>query len=90
MAGQFLSAYGYDSSKDTAGKESLIAVVTDPKIIGGMENISTVFPAIAISICIIALIFYPMTRKNVNRLMEELIKKRAGEEYSTDGIEKLL
>ena len=90
MAGQLLSAYGYDSSKDTAGKESLIAVVTDAKIIGGMENISTVFPAIAILICIIALIFYPMTRKNVNRLMEQLVKKRRGEEYSTDGLEKLL
>lgn len=38
MTGQLLSAYGYDSSKDVAGKESLITVVTDPDIISGMEN----------------------------------------------------
>lgn len=88
--GQLLNAYGYDSSQDVAGKESLITVVTDEKIINGMENISTVIPAAAIGICIVALIFYPMTRKNVNRLMSELSKKRKGLEYSTDGLEKLL
>ncbi|MGN0522297.1 MAG: MFS transporter [Eubacterium sp.] len=90
IAGQLLSAYGYDSSKDTAGKESLIAVVTDMKIIDGMENISTVIPAAAIVVCVIALLFYPMSRKRVNILMSQLRKKRAGEEYSTDGLEKLL
>ncbi|MDE6470139.1 MAG: MFS transporter, partial [Eubacterium sp.] len=90
MAGQLLSAYGYDSSKDTAGKESLITVVTDPHIVGGMENISTVIPAAFLAVSIIALIFYPMTRKNVNALMTQLNKKRKGEAYSTEGLEKLL
>lgn len=90
MAGQFLSIYGYDSSKDVAGKESLMVRVTDAHIIGGMENISTIFPAVAIGICIIALVFYPMTRKNVNLLMSQLEKKRNGEKYTTDGLEKLL
>lgn len=90
MAGQFLSLYGYDSSKDVAGKESLITKVTDPAIIDGMENISTVFPAVAIGVCLIALIFYPMTRKNVNLLMSQLVKKRNGEEHSSKGLEKLL
>lgn len=90
MAGQLLSAYGYDSSKDTAGQESLITVVTDPHIVGGMENISTVIPAAFLAVSIIALIFYPMTRKNVSKLMAALNKKRAGEEYSTAGLDKLL
>ncbi|MBR4240902.1 MAG: MFS transporter, partial [Eubacterium sp.] len=45
MAGVLLSAYGYDSSNDIAGKESLFTVVTDSKIINGMENISTIIPA---------------------------------------------
>ncbi len=90
LAGQLLSAYGYDSSKDIAGKESLITVVTDPKIINGMENISTVIPAAFLGVCLIALWFYPMTRKRVNLLMSELVKKRQGKEYSTDGLEKLL
>lgn len=90
MAGQLLSAYGYDSSKDTAGSESLITVVTDPHIVGGMENISTVIPAAFLAVSIIALILYPMTRKNFNNLMEALNKKRAGKEYSTEGFKKLL
>ncbi len=90
MAGQLLSAYGYDSSKDTAGQEALIKVVTDPHIVGGMENISTVIPAGFLLLSIIALWFYPMTRKNVNKLMAQLKKKRAGEEYSSDGLEKLM
>lgn len=90
MAGQLLSAYGYDSSQDTAGQESLIKVVTDPHIVGGMENISTVIPAAFIALSVIALVFYPMTRKNVSKLMEALNKKRNGEKYSTEGLEKLI
>lgn len=90
MAGQLLSAYGYDASKDTAGKESLITVVTDPHIVDGMENISTIIPAAFLTVSVVALIFYPMTRKNVGRLMDALNKKRAGRDYSTEGLEKLL
>lgn len=90
MAGQLLSAYGYDSSMDTAGQESLIKVVTDPHIVGGMENISTVIPAAFIAVSVIALIFYPMTRKNVSKLNEALAEKRNGKSYSTEGLEKLL
>ncbi len=90
MAGMLLSAYGYDSSNDIAGKESLFTVVTDSKIINGMENISTLFPAIFLLISIISVVIYPMTRNRFNALMVQLDKKRKGEEYSTEGIEKLL
>lgn len=90
IAGQLLSAYGYDASQDVAGKESLITVVTDPKIIDGMENISTLFPAIAIGVSVVFLIFYPMTRKRVNLLMSQLKNKREGKEYTTQGLEKIL
>ena len=90
LAGQFLSLYGYDSSQDIAGKESLMVRVKDAHIVGGMENISTVFPAVAIGICIIALVCYPMTRKNVELLMSQLEKKRSGKQYSKSGLEKLL
>lgn len=90
MAGQLLSAYGYNSAADVAGKESLFQVVTDPKILNGMENISTIIPAIFLAFSLVALYFYPMTRKNVNLLMSALQKKRAGEDYSTDGLEKML
>lgn len=90
LAGQLLSAYGYDSSKDTAGKESLIVQITDPEIINGMENISTLIPAAFLALSILALLFYPMTRKNINKLMAALKAKRDGKEYSTEGLDKLL
>lgn len=91
MAGQLLSAYGYDTSADvTTSEETIVQVVTDPKIINGMENISTVIPAALIGVSLIALIIYPMSRKRVSALMVQLKKKRAGEVYSTEGFEKLL
>lgn len=88
--GQLLSFYGYDSSLDPAGSESLIQIVTDPKIVNGMENISTIIPAAFLALSIISAILYPMTRKRVNLLMAALRKKRDGEDYTTDGLEKLL
>lgn len=91
MAGQLLSAYGYDSSADiTTSEKTVVQLVTDPAIIDGMENISTIIPAALIGISLLALIFYPMTRKRVNALMAQLNKKRAGEACTTDGFEKLL
>lgn len=90
MAGQLLSAYGYDSSNDVAGKEALFTQVTDAKIISGMENISTVIPAILIAVSVVSVIIYPMTRKRFEALMLQLEKKRSGKEYSTEGFEKLL
>ena len=90
MAGMLLSAYGYDSSKDVAGKESLFAKVTDPNIVDGMENISTIIPAILLAVSLIAVIIYPMTKERFNALMLQLEKKRNGEEYSEEGIEKIV
>ncbi len=90
MAGQLLSAYGYDSSKDVAGNESLFATVSDPKIINGMENISTVIPAALLAVSIICVIIYPMTRTRFEALSAQLEKKRNGEDYSTEGFKELL
>lgn len=90
MAGVLLGAYGYDSSGDIAGSESLIQQVTDPKIVNGMENISTIIPAGLLLISIIFAVLYPMTRERFNALMAQLKKKRNGEEYTTEGFEKLL
>lgn len=90
MAGQLLSAYGYDSSKDVAGNESLFTKVTDAKIISGMENISTIIPAVILGVALICLVIYPMTRKRFDALTLQLEKKRKNEEYTTEGFEKLL
>jgi GPH family glycoside/pentoside/hexuronide:cation symporter len=89
-AGQLLSAYGYDSSADVAGSEALIARISDERIIGGMENISTIIPAALFLISVICCVIYPMTRQRVNALMTQLEKKRNGEEYGTEGLERLL
>ncbi len=88
--GQLLSFYGYDSSADPAGSESLIPTVTDPHIVNGMENISTLIPAAFLLVSIIAMILYPVTREKFNLLMEQLKKKRNNEEYSTEGLERLV
>jgi GPH family glycoside/pentoside/hexuronide:cation symporter len=90
MAGQLLTAYGYDSSNDIAGKEDVFTKVTDINVIKGMENISTVIPAAILGVSIICIILYPMTRKRFDALMIQLEKKRKGEEYTTEGFEKLL
>lgn len=90
MAGILLGAYGYDSSGDIAGSESLIQQVTDPKIVNGMENISTIIPAGMLFLSIIFAVLYPMTRERFSALMVQLKKKRNGEEYTTEGFEKLL
>ena len=90
MAGQLLTAYGYDASNDVAGNEALFTQVTDAHIINGMENISTLIPAVLISISVVSIYMYPMTRKRVGILMSALSKKRKGEPYTTDGLDKLL
>ena len=70
--------------------ESLCTKVTDPNVIEGMEDISTLIPAAILALSIICVIIYPMTRKRFNALMLQLEKKRNGEEYTTEGFEKLL
>ena len=90
MAGVLLGAYGYDKSGDIAGSEALIQRVSDPHIVNGMENISTVIPAALLLVSIIFAVLYPMTRERFEALMVQLRKKRNGEEYTTDGLEKLL
>lgn len=90
MAGQLLTFYGYDSSADIAGNEDLIAKVTDPSVINGMENISTLIPAILLAVSVFFAILYPMTRKRFDALMVELDKKRKGEEYSTESIKDII
>lgn len=90
MAGQLLSLYGYDASNDVAGNEALFTQVSDAKIINGMENISTIIPAVLVAISVACVALYPMTRKRFEALMVQLEKKRNGDECSNEGFEKLL
>lgn len=58
--------------------------------VNGIENLSTLFPALLLGISIIGLIFYPVTKERFQKLTVQLEKKRNGEEYNTEGFEKLL
>ena len=71
MAGQLLSFYGY-ASNDIAGKENLIERVTDPKIVNGMENISTLIPAVILAVSVVVISFYPITRKRYNEIIDKI------------------
>lgn len=90
LAGQLLSLYGYDASGDVAGNESFFTQVTDPHIINGMENISTIIPAALLVISLISVILYPVTKKRFEALKVQLERKRSGQQYTTEGFEKLL
>ena len=90
LAGNLLSVYGYDASGDLAGKESLFKIETDPHILNGMENISTLFPAILIGVSILFLVLYPVTRKRFTALQAALNTKKAGGEPDESQIRTLL
>ncbi len=89
-AGIALTAYGYNSDNDVAGKEAGIKAIQDAKVVNGMENISTLIPACLLVVSIVFLLVYPMTRERIGKLVTQLENKRQGKEYNTDGFEKLL
>ena len=88
--GLILGAYGYNTNADQGADAATFQAITDPKIIGGMANVSTVIPAAVIVLSLFFLFLYPVTRKSYNALRVQLEKKRAGEEFTTEGLEKLL
>ena len=86
--GLVLGAYGYNTTADSGS--DTFAVITDKHIIDGMANVSTVIPAAILVVSLVFLLLYPFTRKNYNRLMEQLRLKREGKPYSAEGLEKLV
>lgn len=86
--GLLLTACGY--IKSTGDYENIFTEITDPDVLEGMENISTLFPAILLVVSIIGLILLPTTRSRLQLLTKELEAKRTGNEYSTKGLEKLI
>lgn len=55
----------------------------------GIENNVTILPAAFLVLSIIGVYLYPVTKDKFSKLKDELEKKKAGQEYSTDGLEKL-
>ena len=56
----------------------------------GIENNVTILPAAFLVLSIIGVYLYPVTKEKFSQLKAELEKKKAGQEYSTDGLEKLV
>ena len=86
--GLLLSAYGY--VRTTADYENIFSPVNDPKIIEGMTNITTLFPAILLLLSVCGLVFLKTTRNNMALLTEHLEKRRNGEETADEGLEALI
>jgi len=89
LQGVILGAYGYDTTSES-GADAATFIRPSDHIVSGMENVSSIIPAVIVGISLLFLLLYPVTRKTYNALTEQLKKKRAGEKYGTQGIEKLL
>ena len=80
ITGMLLTKGGYDGSLPEQLLETRHAIF-DIRMIG---------PMIGLTIGIIAILKYPITRKRFYDLLEALKLKREGKEYSTDGFKELL
>lgn len=64
--------------------------VQNASTVDGIENIVTVFPAVFLILSVIGAVLYPITKEKFNKLTQQLEKKRNGEEYSSEGLEKIV
>lgn len=80
LAGVLLALYGFNSD----------LAVQSTATVKGIENIGTIIPAAFLLISIIGLFFYPVTKRRFEKLHAALKKKRAGEEYTTEGFDELV
>lgn len=87
--GFILGFYGYDTSGET-GADASTFIRPSEHIVDGMENVSTIIPAVFIGSALVFLVFYPITRKTYNALLKQLDNKRKGNKVTSDGIEKLV
>lgn len=60
------------------------------KTVNGIENNVTLIPAAFLVLSVIGAVMYPITREKFTLLNKELQKKRNGEEYSAEGLEKII
>lgn len=60
------------------------------KTVNGIENNVTLIPAAFLVLSVIGAVMYPITREKFTLLNKELQKKRNGEEYYAEGLEKII
>ncbi|MCL2628364.1 MAG: MFS transporter [Oscillospiraceae bacterium] len=80
FTGFFLELTGYDGTAKAQSETALSGIIT----------IATIIPALLSFISFMFLWFYPVTKKKYNLLHSALERKRAGEEYSTEGFADIL
>lgn len=78
--GIFLAAIGYNASLPVQSLETKT----------GIETISTLFLALMTLIAVLAMYKYPVTKERFKLLEGALERKKRGEEYSTEGLEKII
>lgn len=64
--------------------------VQSAKTVNGIENNVTLIPAAFLILSVLGAVMYPITREKFTLLKSQLEKKRSGEEYSSDGLEKII
>lgn len=77
--GWMLTAFGYTGT----GVESETAI-------NGILMMATIIPAVFILISMLIFVRYPINKKEFDAIREALDKKKAGEEYSTEGFKRAL
>ena len=79
-AGLILDRFGFDGMAFEQSERALQGILTS----------TTLVPAIGLIIAIFIFAKYPVTKKAYETLCAALEKKRAGEEYSTEGIDCII
>lgn len=80
ISGLMLSAVGYDG----------MAEVQSETVKNGILFLNTLAPSIVLVFAVVFIIIYPINKENFSLLTKALERKNKGEEYSTEGFEKLL
>ncbi len=77
--GWMLAAFGYTGM----GAEST-------ETVNGILMMATIIPAVFVLISMLIFMRYPINKKEFDAIRDALAKKKAGEEYSTEGFERAL
>jgi Na+/melibiose symporter-like transporter len=80
ISGMALEYVGYDGN----------AAVQTAGAMKGLVALLTWVPGIFVLLSVVCIVIYPLTRERYNALMKALTAKKAGEDYTTEGFEKLL
>jgi len=93
---QFLQKLGAAAGMYTLGKvleltgyNSDLAVQTNSAIMG-IENVITIICPIAMTLAVLFMVLYPVTKTRYQKLQKALEEKKAGKEYDTDELNRLI